>query len=59
VQGTAQVAAADLAWDQAALYRPRRPASESQATTAAFKAIPYFAWANRDPGPMVVWLRTH
>ncbi|HUN05928.1 MAG TPA: glycoside hydrolase family 127 protein [Aggregatilineales bacterium] len=59
VQGTAQVAAADLAWDQAALYRPRRPASESQSTTSAFKAIPYFAWANRDPGPMVVWLRTH
>ncbi|PJF25786.1 MAG: hypothetical protein CUN53_11005 [Phototrophicales bacterium] len=23
----------------------------------SLKAIPYFAWANRDPGPMVVWLR--
>jgi DUF1680 family protein len=23
---------------------------------ASFKAIPYFAWDNRKPGPMVVWL---
>jgi len=23
-----------------------------------FKAIPYFAWANRDQGEMVVWLPT-
>lgn len=23
-----------------------------------FQAIPYFAWANRKPGPMTVWLKT-
>ena len=22
-----------------------------------FRAIPYYAWANRGPGPMKVWLR--
>jgi hypothetical protein len=21
-----------------------------------FKAIPYYAWANREPGPMTVWV---
>jgi hypothetical protein len=25
--------------------------------TAEFTAIPYFAWANREPGPMMVWIR--
>jgi DUF1680 family protein len=24
----------------------------------ALTAIPYYAWANRDPGPMQVWLPT-
>ncbi len=23
-----------------------------------FVAIPYYAWANREPGPMIVWIRT-
>ena len=23
-----------------------------------FTAIPYFAWANRKPGPMTVWIRS-
>lgn len=23
-----------------------------------FRAIPYYAWANREPGPMIVWLRS-
>jgi DUF1680 family protein len=23
-----------------------------------FKAIPYYAWANRDPRPMIVWMRS-
>jgi hypothetical protein len=25
--------------------------------TAEFIAIPYYAWANREPGPMIVWIR--
>lgn len=25
--------------------------------TSEFIAIPYYAWANREPGPMIVWIR--
>jgi DUF1680 family protein len=25
--------------------------------TSKFIAIPYYAWANREPGPMIVWIR--
>jgi DUF1680 family protein len=24
---------------------------------AEFMAVPYYAWANRGPGPMLVWIR--
>lgn len=27
-----------------------------KARKAKFRAIPYYAWANREPGPMVVWI---
>jgi DUF1680 family protein len=29
-----------------------------QRTATTLRAVPYFAWANRDPGPMRVWLPT-
>jgi DUF1680 family protein len=38
---------------QGALYRP----AGSKTTRFAFKAIPYYAWANRQAGEMQVWLR--
>jgi DUF1680 family protein len=34
---------------------PVAPPPESRPVTVT--AIPYFAWAHRDPGPMRVWLR--
>ncbi|MBD0354094.1 MAG: glycoside hydrolase family 127 protein, partial [Rubrobacteraceae bacterium] len=41
------------------LYRKARPrAGELQSTAAEITAVPYYAWANRDPGPMRVWLRS-
>ena len=41
------------------LYRKVRPrADEPQGATAEMTAVPYYAWANRDPGPMRVWLRS-
>lgn len=46
------VALADDGWEEQ-LYRPAPPAAEP----CALKAIPYFAWDNRAPGPMTVWLR--
>jgi len=35
------------------LYRPAR----STTRAVPFKAIPYYAWANRAPGEMLVWIR--
>ena len=35
------------------LYRP----AASQAVDAPLKAVPYFAWCNREPGEMLVWIR--
>jgi hypothetical protein len=35
------------------LYRPDAPATEP----ARLVAVPYFAWANRAPGEMAVWIR--
>lgn len=54
VEGQGAVSSRD-AWEKA-LYLPlsRAPAAERR---VPFRAIPYFAWANRDPGPMHVWPR--
>ncbi len=41
-------------WDDA-LYRPAHtPPAQTRETPLT--AIPYYAWANRDPGPMQVWI---
>jgi DUF1680 family protein len=45
------------AWSEA-LYRTASDMSPSAASdSVAITAIPYFAWANREAGPMRVWLR--
>ncbi len=43
--------------DNSALYRfhSREQVAES---TFRFRAIPYYLWANREPGEMLVWLRS-
>ncbi len=41
----------------AELYQHQRNA-EMSATVAQIKAIPYFLWANREPGEMRVWMRS-
>jgi DUF1680 family protein len=41
------------------LYRTARPRPASpQGAAVPLAAIPYYAWANRAPGPMQVWLRS-
>lgn len=50
VQGEA-LAVPDIAWDADVLYAPA-PALKQ----VRFTAIPYFAWDNREPGDMTVWL---
>ena len=49
LEGTARVAA-ELDWHRR-LYQPLPPARP-----VSFRAIPYYAWDNRAPGPMKVWL---
>ena len=40
------------------LYRPvSAPTTQSPIKAARLTLIPYFTWANREPGPMEVWLR--
>ncbi|MGE5221236.1 MAG: glycoside hydrolase family 127 protein, partial [Omnitrophica WOR_2 bacterium] len=43
-------------WDTR-LYRPRLETSQAQRRTVPATAIPYYAWANRAPGEMQVWVR--
>ncbi len=38
------------------LYQNNASANRSRQSAVAFTAIPYYAWANRQPGPMQVWL---
>ena len=40
------------------LYRPWGTHEEAPAAPVTLTAIPYYAWANRDPGPMTVWMPT-
>ena len=40
-------------WDKQELYRPME---ESVYTEKNLKFIPYYAWANRGPGEMAVWI---
>ena len=42
-------------WDRR-LYRPFRAEAAAPRERAELTAIPYFAWANREPGPMRVWI---
>ncbi len=56
--GQAEVVPPHDAWEnrlyRAPLPRLQKPRGRSVEVTA----IPYYAWANREPGPMQVWLRT-
>jgi uncharacterized protein len=52
LHGTAAVML-DTDWEDT-LYRPHPPSTRP----APITAIPYYAWGNREPGPMRVWLRT-
>jgi uncharacterized protein len=43
------------AWQQR-LYRPLGSAPPAARRPIALTAIPYYAWANREPGAMRVWM---
>ena len=51
IEGKALVRTDEAKWETA-LYRPANVETES----TRFTAIPYYAWDNREPGEMIVWL---
>ncbi|MDB5085717.1 MAG: hypothetical protein JWN30_2603, partial [Bacilli bacterium] len=54
ISGTASRTVSDLATlEEEVLYR----SSPNPTVQFSFKAIPYFAWCNRNPGEMIVWIR--
>lgn len=55
IEGQAAVTPPDSGW-MSELYRAGAPAGEER-RLCAITAVPYFAWANRKPGAMQVWLR--
>lgn len=54
--GGATAPAVDDGWGDA-LYRPAGLPTDAPRERIEVTAIPYHAWANREPGPMAVWLR--
>ena len=52
IHGQAEVEDA-TGWD-AKIYSPLSPSSKP----IAIKAIPYYSWDNREPGQMIVWMRS-
>lgn len=52
----ATIASPAPSWDSR-LYQPREAVGEGSAREAPITLIPYFVWANREPGRMEVWLR--
>jgi DUF1680 family protein len=56
IQGEAQ--AIDLSGWQHLLYQPAAKVRAASHRPVRLTAIPYYAWANRTPGPMTVWIPT-
>jgi DUF1680 family protein len=56
IQGEAQ--AIDLSGWQRVLYQSAARVRSASHRPVRLTAIPYYAWANRSPGPMTVWIPT-
>lgn len=56
LRGQVDVVPPDEDWTHR-LYRTRRAIKQARRSVEV-QAIPYYVWANREPGPMQVWLRT-
>jgi uncharacterized protein len=53
---TAEGRARDLSGWDGRLYRENGSGAPTGSRPARLTAIPYYAWANREPGPMQVWI---
>lgn len=58
LQAPAVIHTANQAWEHG-LYRSRSSTAALAEKPITMTAIPYYAWANREPGTMQVWLDTH
>jgi uncharacterized protein len=57
LEAETRLAAQDNGWEDR-LYRTVHPRQgESQTHATRIVAVPYYAWTNREPGAMRVWLR--
>jgi uncharacterized protein len=56
LHGTARLLTPGPSWRDK-LYSGAPPAREAGGAEVPFVALPYYAWANREPGGMQVWLR--
>jgi DUF1680 family protein len=57
LQAEARLAAPDNGWEDR-LYRTLHPRErDTQTYPTRVTLVPYYAWANREPGAMRVWLR--
>jgi uncharacterized protein len=58
LQAEARFAAPGARWEDR-LYRTVRPREGDKRTVATrVTVVPYYAWANREPGTMRVWLKS-
>ena len=56
IEASVKVRNNENAW-QHALYREKSKITSPNTESVELKAIPYFAWGNRVPGQMLVWLQ--
>jgi hypothetical protein len=62
LEGTATLDPPGDGWIENALYQTmtsNASTTSGESKMVPFTAVPYFAWANREPGRMQVWLREH
>ena len=57
LSGEAHVVHPDDSWTGVLYQTADMTAGQHRGEPATITAIPYYAWANREPGPMCVWLR--
>jgi DUF1680 family protein len=57
LHGTARLHALDPAWHKQLYLSSAMSTQESGGAEVPFVALPYYAWAHREPGGMQVWLR--
>jgi DUF1680 family protein len=58
LNGEAHVALPDDSWTDALYQTADTTPHQTRGVATTITAIPYYAWANREPGPMCVWLRS-